>query len=395
MKILMILENSFPPDERVGNEIDILLKNGFQITLLCTKRGGKTEKEVIGSLTIHRIPISKFNYKSGALALELPFYFNFWHQKLSGILKQTHFDAMHLHDLPLIKVCVSLAAKFSMPLVCDYHENRPEIMKMYSHVLSFPGKWLISVKRWQKYQMKETQKADMLILVTDEAKDYYIDNYGIDPRKIVVLPNYIALDRFRKLIPEADMQPPDNNYFTVAYFGDTGFRRGTLTILEAADKLRGRNIRFLIIGTSREQKLLENEAIIRKLENVTFTGWTSPSDAMKMISRADAGICPFLRNIHHDTTYANKMFQYMALGKPIIVSDCTAQANFIRNEKCGLIFEAGNADELSDRIISLTNKEEYDLLSRNASACVKQKYNWENYGSRLIEMYSGLTNSLN
>ncbi len=393
MKILMVLENSFPPDERVENEIDILLKNGFLITLVCTKRGRKNETEEKGSLTILRIPLSKFIYKSRAIALEVPFYFNFWKKQLSQILKQTHFDAIHLHDLPLVRVCAGLAAKYSIPLVCDYHENRPEIMKMYHHVQSIPGRWLISVNRWLKYQIKETRKADKLILVTDEAKDYYVNNYGLDPRKITVLPNFIVLDRFRKFIPETGNQDSDHKNFTIAYFGDTGFRRGTLTILEAADKLKNRNVRFLIIGTSREQNLLEKEALSRSLDNVTFTGWLPPAEAMKLISMADAGICPFLRNVHHDTTYANKMFQYMALGKPVIVSDCTAQTNFVMKEHCGLVFKAGNADELCDRIIKLTDRNEYDRFSRNASACGAEKYNWENYGRRLIELYSGLQNN--
>jgi glycosyltransferase involved in cell wall biosynthesis len=393
MKILMVLENSFPPDERVENEIDILLKNGFQITLVCTKRTGKIEIEEKNGLTILRIPLSKFIYKSGALALELPFYFYFWNKHLKDILKGIRFDAIHLHDLPLVKVCASLAVKYNLPLVCDYHENRPEIMKMYHHVQSFPGKWLISVIRWLKYQVKESLKADRLILVTDEAKEYYINNYGLDPQKIVVLPNYISLDRFRKLIPEHNVKPSDHNNFTLAYFGDTGLRRGTLTILEAADKLRDKNIHFLIIGTSSEQQFLEKEARALNLNNVTFAGWVPPAEAMKLIDEADAGICPFLRNIHHDTTYANKMFQYMAMGKPVIVSDCTAQANFVTRENCGLVFEAGNVDELCGSILKLTDRKEYDLFSRNASACVTEKYNWENYGSRLIELYSSLKNN--
>jgi glycosyltransferase involved in cell wall biosynthesis len=393
MKILMVLENSFPPDERVENELDILLKNGFQITLACAKIGGKSEIEEKENLTIHRIPLSKFIYKAGAISLEIPFYFNFWKKQLSQILRQTHFDAIHLHDLPLARVCAGLAAKYNIPLVSDYHENRPEIMKMYQHVQSIPGKWLISVNRWLKYQMKETPKADRLILVTDEAKEYYVNNYGLDRRKITVLPNFIALDRFRRLIPEMGNQDADHKNFTVAYFGDTGFRRGTLTILEAADKLKTSNVRFMVIGTSREHNLLKKEALSRNLDNVTFTGWLPPAEAMKLISLTDTGVCPFLRNIHHDTTYANKMFQYMALGKPVIVSDCTAQANFVMKENCGLVFKAGNVDELCDRIIKLSDRSEYDRLSRNASACVAEKYNWENYGSRLIELYSGLQNN--
>jgi glycosyltransferase involved in cell wall biosynthesis len=388
MRILMVLENSFPPDERVENEIDILLKYGFQITLVCRSKDGNNGREVKGNLEIIRIPLPRFIYKSGAVALEFPFYFNFWRKHLSAILSDSSFDAIHLHDLPLVRVCSALAKKRGLPLICDYHENRPEIMRMYHHVNSFPGRCLISVNRWLKYQEKETPKDGHLILVTDEAREYYVNNYGFDAGKITVLPNYIVLERFGKMIP-AVQQKNDESVFTVAYFGDTGLRRGTLTILQAAEKLKEKNVRFIIIGTSREQSVIEREAQNRKLDNVKFLGWKQPSEAMKLISMADIGICPFLRNIHHDTTYANKMFQYMALGKPVIVSDCTAQAAFVTKEKCGLVFEAGDAEQLCEKIIQLKDKSEYSILSRNALACVTEKYNWENYGKKLVEIYSG------
>lgn len=389
----MVLENPFPPDERVENEIDILLRNGFSITLLCTGKGNAAENEDKGTLDIRRVRIPSFIYKAGALALELPFYFRFWRRHIKNLLLQTHFDAMHLHDLPLAKVCSELAAEFSIPLVFDYHENRPEIMKMYHHVNSFPGNLLISPERWQRYQRRESPKADRLILVTDEAKEYYAKNYGLDKNRIVVLPNFIVLSRFRKMAPGTTIKP-EGDEFVVAYFGDTGLRRGTMTLIDAADKLKNNKVRFLVIGTSREQNVLENEILRRGLTNITLTGWLAPSEAMKMISMADAGACPFLRNIHHDTTFANKMFQYMALAKPVIVSDCTAQAAFVTREKCGLVFTAGDTGSFCDMITSLSDRSLYETLSRNAINCVNEKYNWENFGGRLVDMYNGIASSV-
>ena len=390
MNILMVLETSYPPDERVENEINILTGRGFRITLACTRRGGKCSTEEIGDLTIYRIPVPKFIYKSGAVALILPFYFWFWNYHLTGILSQSRFNAIHLHDLPLVKVAVKLSRKFKIPLVCDYHENRPEIMKMYRHTRTFPGKYLISIKQWLRYQVKYTKKTDRLILVTEEAKDYYVSNYEIAPDKITVLPNYISLSRFRVYDGITGRVSPKEIRFTAVYFGDTGLRRGTMTILESADILKDRNIRFLIIGDSRDQDYLETVAGERKLTNVTFTRRLPVADAISLINKCDIGLCPFLRNIHHDTTYANKMFQYMALGKPVVVSNCTAQANFVVREGCGFVFEAGNPDDLGNQIIRLTKKESYDRLSRKARSCVNDNYNWETYGSRLTDLYSGL-----
>jgi glycosyltransferase involved in cell wall biosynthesis len=391
MNILMVLENAYPPDERVENEINILTKAGFKITLACTKKGGNIQTENKENLTIYRIPISKFIYKSGALALVLPFYFRFWYKHLKKILNQSNFDAIHINDLPLVKVGLRLSEEFNLPLISDYHENRPEIMKMYHHINTFPGKYLISIKQWMRYQYKYTRDVNHLILVTEEAKDYYIHNYDIVPDKITVLPNYISLERFGMFTPGNDSESELSKKFTIVYFGDTGLRRGTMTILESAEILgNNTNIHFLIIGSSREQHYLENTAKDKQLTNVTFTGWIPVAEAIKYINISKVGLCPFLRNIHHDTTYANKMFQYMALGKPVIVSNCTSQTNFVNKETCGLVFEAGNSHDLSDQIIKLTDKWLYEQLSSNARSCVNNKYNWEISGSNLIKLYSDL-----
>jgi glycosyltransferase involved in cell wall biosynthesis len=390
MNILMVLENPYPPDERVENEINILTKNGFRITLVCKGDTGRVQEEGNGNLTIIRIPVSTFVYKSGAIALILPIYFRFWYNHLSRIIRQSKFEAIHLHDLPLVKMGIKLSEKFNLPLISDYHENRPEIMKMYRHTQTFPGKFIISIKRWWRYQKKYTPRVDCLILVTEEARDYYINNYGVSSHKITVLPNYISLERFRKFetnnVPESELI----NRFTIVYFGDTGFRRGTLTILESAEILKNSDIHFLIIGSSREHHLLQKTADDLQLQNVTFTGWIPINEAIKLINISKVGLCPFLRNVHHDTTYANKMFQYMALGKPVVVSNCTAQANFVTKEACGLVFEAANSQELSHQIIRLTDKSEYYRFSKNAKSCVFDKYNWEISGSKLIDLYTSL-----
>jgi len=388
----MVLETPFPPDERVENEILVLIKEGFRVTLVCTakERKGNITIEEKENLTIYRIPVSKFIYKSGAIALIVPFYFSFWYRNLNRIINKVKPDAIHIHDLPLVKTGIRLSRKHKIPVVADYHENRPEIMKMYHHVQTFPGKYLISIKGWHNYQIKQTPNVDRLILVTEEAKEYYANYYGINAGKITVLPNYISTERFKTYDLTNETASGNERSFTVVYFGETGLRRGTMTILESAKLLREKNIKFIIIGNSREQSLLEKTVKNLELNNVTLTGKLPVPEAMKIISSSDVGLCPFLRNIHHDTTYANKMFQYMALGKPVIVSDCTAQVNVVTLENCGMVFSSGDASDLSEKILSLSDKSTYEVLSKNAKSCIYSKYNWETSGVRLTDLYNGL-----
>ena len=392
MKILMALEKSFPPDERVENEIDILAaEKDTRLTLLCYSSPGKQNLENKGPLTIKRFPLPKLIYKLSALALRLPFYFNFWEKQIRKALKEEKFDVLHVHDLPLLKVSVKLAREFNIPLVSDLHENRPEIMKMYKHVNSFPGKYLISVKQWENYQKEFTPKADRIILVTQEAKDYYVSNFKIPAEKITLLPNYVVLNRIKNISPKGEVPSEIKDKFTLVYFGDTGIRRGIFTIIEAAQKLRNQpEYHFLILGDSKEQTIIENIVKEEKLTNITLTGWISLAEAITYIRNSRAGLCPFLRNLHHDTTYANKMFQYMTFGKPVIVSDCTAQANVVYAEECGLVFEAGNSDALVSSILKINNNDLYARFQQNAEKCVLQKYNWELSGKNLTELYKNI-----
>ena len=387
----MVLERDFPPDERVENEINILVNNGFQIILACTSHLKELSIVNTGKLTIYRTPIPLWIYKSSALALLLPFYFHFWKKHLTRVLNETNPNVIHLHDLPLIKVCRQLSTKYNIPLVSDYHENRPEIMKMYNHINKFPGKILISIKQWLNYQKKYTPLTDKLILVTNEAKEYYIKEFNLPEDKITVLPNYVVLDRVLNLEEDPEIPEWVSEKFTLVYFGDTGLRRGIITILEAAVLLKNdSNIHFLIMGNSKEQHIIEEFKDRLDLQNVTLTGYIPVTKALNYIRHAKAGLCPFLRNIHHDTTYANKMFQYMTYGKPVIASNCTAQANLILKENCGLVFEAGNASQLCAAIQSLRDVETYNTLSKNALHCTLNKYNWGISGQKLIDLYTKL-----
>ena len=91
---------------------------------------------------------------------------------------------------------------------------------------------------------------------------------------------------------------------------------------------------------------------------------------------AHLGISPLHRNIHHDTTYANKLFQYISFGVPVICSNSTAQSELISNYKCGKVFEERNPKDFKNTVLSVFNdKKEYDLLKTNCLSAIKKLNN--------------------
>ncbi len=389
----MVLDEEYPPDVRVEKEMKALQAAGHTIHLLCYTRTGQPLREHLKGIDVFRVKISSLQYKLKALALLLPFYFSFWKRHILNQLGKEQYDALHFHDLTLASVCLRAGGKFNLPVIGDYHENRPEIMKLYHHVRSFPGNVLISVKGWQKYQRIHTPQLDHLILVTPEAKDYYTVHYGVPAEKITVVENFPDLKELMKFDADDALIKKYSMRKMLLYFGDTGQRRGTGTILEAAEILKqDPSWCFVIVGDSREQqKLLEMKKRM-KLDNVELTGYLPLQKALPYFRAAHAGLSPLQRNIHHDTTYANKIFQYMAFGLPVVVSDCKAQAAVVNASGCGLIHEAGNAADLVQKIRLLNNPEEYGSMSKNAKEAVENNYNFTRSAKQLLSVYGQINN---
>jgi glycosyltransferase involved in cell wall biosynthesis len=384
----MVLDEEYPPDVRVEKEIKALHAAGHNVHLLCYTRSGQPLNEEMNGVAVSRVTISPLRYKMKALALLLPFYFNFWEKHISRQLQNEHYDALHFHDLTLAKVCLRAGQKVKVPVIGDYHENRPEIMKYYHHVRSFPGNVLISVRGWQKYQMVHTPHLDHLILVTPEAKDYYSRHYGVPAEKITVVENFPDLKELMQFDADDALIKKYSSRKMLLYFGDTGLRRGTATILEAAERMKNDpEYCFVIVGDSREQQKLLEMKQTKKLDNVELTGYLPLEKALSYFRAAHAGLSPLLGNIHHDTTYANKIFQYMAFGLPVVVSNCMAQASVVRESACGFVHQAGNAADLVQKIKLLDNPSEYRVMRKNAKEAVENKYNFTRSAKQLLSVY--------
>lgn len=394
MNILMVLENEFPPDVRVEKEIRILNQAGHRIYLVSVSKNiKKPELEKSDNLTIHRVYMSKLMHKLSAVALVIPAYFRFWKKNLESIIKNNKFDIIHLHDLPLASVVFKIGMSNNIPVIFDFHENRPEIMKLYAHTKTVPGRLLISQKKWENYQRKFSPLANRLILVTPEAKKYYQDKYNVKYETTYVVPNYADIAYLKSIIPINSIVRKYKEKFMLVYFGDTGIRRGTKTIIEAANILKKKSdFHFVIIGISKEQSELLKLIRFYGLSNVELTGFLDFQHIVSYIIASKAGLCTFLRNDHHDTTYANKLFQYMYFGKPVIVSDCPAQVNIVNDSNSGIIYNAGNANDLAKKIIYLKEQSDYKSLSENASVSVMNKYNTKKGFKSLHDLYESFEN---
>jgi glycosyltransferase involved in cell wall biosynthesis len=112
-------------------------------------------------------------------------------------------------------------------------------------------------------------------------------------------------------------------------------------------------------------------------DRIHLEGFQPMSKLGSYLAVASVGLSPLVRNVHHDTTHANKLFQFMHGGLPLIVSDCTAQASLVTSTSTGLVHPAGDARALAQAAIHIaTHPEEALAMGNRGRAAVAERFNW-------------------
>ncbi|MCB0496035.1 MAG: glycosyltransferase family 4 protein [Cyclobacteriaceae bacterium] len=392
MRIAMFLDTDFPPDSRVENEAVSLIKKGHEVFLFSLSyKPFKNKDEVVNGIHVFRYSGSKLLYKLSALVYTFPFFSNLVKPKLKDFISLVKPDTLHVHDMPLAESVMHLNKQFGLPLTLDLHEDRPEIMKFYPHLNKLPGKLLISPKKWAKKQVELMKKADKVILVTKEAKGKFSTTYPQLMKKITVVPNTINPQIFLQYSIDNELVDRYTKHSVILYLGDTGLRRGTDTAIKAMPYVLKEvpDAKLVLVGKNSEDSILKK--IVQELnleDNVFFEGWQDVSLFPSYIKASSVCISPIKRNPHHDTTYANKIFQYMAMGKPQVVSDCPAQQHVIEAEHCGLVHIAEDEKDLANKLIEvLSNPDLANRMGENAKGASQERWNWDVTSIELINHY--------
>lgn len=395
MRIGMLLDTVFPPDPRVENEARSLIEAGHEVFLFCLNRTHQQSEECYKGINIHRFPSSWFEYKMSALAYTVPVYTRRMARKIRFFLKKNAIEVIHIHDMQIAGAAFKANRTYQLPVVLDLHENRPEIMKFYPHLQKFPGIVFISPQRWKRKEQEFVKKSDRTIVVTQEAKENLLKRIEIDSENIAVVPNTVLKSFYEKPEIQNTVIQKYQDFFVLLYIGDTGLRRGLLTAIHALPQLvkESTSIRLVVAGKSSEDSVLKAAVKRLKMEAyVDFVGWVDPALFPSYISASELCISPLHRNVHHDTTYANKLFQYMSFGKPLLVSNATAQKKMVSSVRAGLVHTAEDVNDFVEKALLLYRDENLRKeMGSRGKAFVENEFSWERTSKNLVHLYDNLS----
>ena len=142
--------------------------------------------------------------------------------------------------------------------------------------------------------------------------------------------------------------------FIVLYAGAHGMSNDLNVILDAAGMLASiKNIHIVFLGDGKEKKALMAQAIKIQLSNVTFLPPVPKSGMVSALAGADACIAILKPLEEYKTTYPNKVFDYMAAGRPVVLAIDGVIREVVEAAGCGIFAAPGNAEEIAKAIRKL------------------------------------------
>ena len=181
--------------------------------------------------------------------------------------------------------------------------------------------------------------------------------------------------------------------FVLLFIGVFTAHRGMETAIKALPGILEKipNARLLLVGdgyAKADWKRLVDE--LELTDRVTFTGYQRFESLPTYIQCSDVCLIPHVSNPNIETGMPNKIFQFMIMGKPVVVSSTRPMMRVVNDAQCGVIFEDRSAESLAEAVIKLQDEHLRRRLGENGRRAVEDRYNWQQTVQPLLEFYRSI-----
>jgi glycosyltransferase involved in cell wall biosynthesis len=363
--------------------VEALVAAGHEVEVICLRRPGEPSFERQGLVTMHRLPITtrrggRFNY-----IIQYGAFFAVASALVTVLHLQRRFDVVQVNTMPDSLVFAAMVPRFlGARVLLDLHECMPEFYAVkYGVGLRHPAVRLVA---W--IEQAAIRFADRVITCTAQMREAF-EARGAPADKIDVIINSANEDEFDPERFRPAKTAPDQ--FRLICHGTVERIFGLDVIVRAVALLKDDipELRLDIYGEG--SALPEVQSLVRELgisDRVRMTGKFVPLDELvQAITNADAGVVALRRDIFRDLTHSNKMFDYITMRKPVVVSR-TASVMAYFDETCFQIFNAGDERDLARAIRELhADPGLRDRLAHRAAE-VNEPYRWPHQRQRYQEI---------
>ena len=319
-KILIIVENlPVPFDGRVWKEACALSDGGYDVTVLCPRSKGYTQRhEVLNGIRIYRHPMPQEGNSPLGYMYEYACAL-FWEFLYAWMIYLRHgFQVIQGCNPPDAIFLVALPFKLlGVKYIFDHHDLNPELY------LSKYGKKGIfyNIQVW--LEKLTFRFADVVMSTNTSYKDIAVTRGGVAPEDVFVVRNGPDLNTFQPVPSNAALKYGKPHL--VGYVGTMSIQEGLDILVDVAGHLKQlgrRDIHFTCVGggpgLAGLRELVEEKGLG---DTVNFTGRIPDQQLLEILSTADVCVNPDKPCPMNNVSTMIKIMEYMALGKPIVQFD--------------------------------------------------------------------------
>lgn len=384
--VLIIVENlPVPFDRRVWQEARALVEAGYRVSIICPKsRGFEKGRETLEGIEIYRHALWEAASPLGYL-VEYTWALAAQFLLAARIFARTRFRIVHACNPPDLMFLVALVFKlFGVRFIFDHHDLNPELWEAKFGNRRGLFHWLLCLAERLTFRT-----ADVSIATNESYREVALTRGKMQPDRVFIVRSSPDLAKIRCGTPQPELKQGRN--FLVVYLGTMGPQEGVDLMLQSAEhmiKKRGRDdVSFVFIGGGSEIPRLKAQAATSGIEAfVTFTGRIPDDELADYLCTADVCAAPDPKNPMNDKSTMNKILEYMAYARPVVLFDLTEGRRSAG--EAALYARPNDPVDFAEQILKLLESEPLRRqLGEIGRQRIEEKLNWEIEKQALLAAY--------
>lgn len=303
--------------------------------------------------------------------------------RLIALHKSWPFDL--IYERYSLWSAAGVRAALQLGIPCVVEVNAPLVEEQAAH------RTLVLDETAREIEAEVFAGADRLMVVSEALKDYVLGQ-GATPERVHVTGNAVDTARFHPGVVPARIRGIPHSAFIVGFSGSLKRWHGIDVLMQAFRDLKPclPEAHLLVVGDGPKRGWIEGFAQGADLADcVTMTGW-QPHEALPgLIARMDVATAPYPESDNHYFSPL-KLFEYMAVGRPIVASRIGQSAEVIMEGRSGMLVPPGDAGALAEALVTLRYASGMARRLARAAAEEGGKHDWKRNARAVVDAARGI-----
>ena len=385
-RALVVVLNAFTHDSRVLRQVSTLAKRSGEIRVFALHEGQLPAEEERTGYCLRRFQLSTRPLPRTKLVQGVKYLECLLRMTWEGIRFKP--QVVHAHDLEALPIGYLTAKLARARLVYDSHELWSD--QAASH--SYP-RWLFKFAVGLEKVL--ARRADAVITVTESISRHLQAQMRIPAptviRNVPVRPAAIGNEcpsALHVLLGLANDVP------VILYLGMIGKGRGLETFIRSMQWVQPDAVAVIMgspWGTRYLESLRSQASQLGVSERVQFVPAVPPGEVHRYASGATIGIAAIEDYcLSYRYSLANKLFEYIQAGLPVVATDLPEMANLVRTYDLGEVFPDRNAEAVAGVINRMLSCPATLARYRQNTIAAAKELNWSKEETKLLDLYDRL-----